>query len=183
MANEITGIVEESRERRAAYAASYPQLARRILGKRPLPPVAGKTHAITVDLRTGARTVATATANNPFEAASTKPRPVCLPPVRATGVNKATPIIAAVCRAWDVTADDMRCARRPQRLARPRFAAYHIMRHTLNWSLPQIGRQFGNRDHTTIMSGLRRAEYLIVNDADWSQRYAAAVEELKGIGQ
>ncbi|MFN7400330.1 MAG: helix-turn-helix domain-containing protein [Sandaracinobacter sp.] len=47
---------------------------------------------------------------------------------------------------------------------RARFAAIWVVRQALPLSLPQIGRAFGGRDHTTIISALRRAEELRSRD-------------------
>jgi len=43
-------------------------------------------------------------------------------------------------------------------IAWPRFEAAHQLRTELGWSLPQIGRRLGDRDHTTALNMLRRYE-------------------------
>lgn len=175
------GIVRDLQERRESVVANlspaakhraFPNCYRR-------PVVVAKETVITVDCKTGARTITTPE-DKPF-ALKTAPR---LPPVRPRMESrKADKILRAVCRAWGVSHDDLISAQRNQRVSRPRFAAYHFMRHILNWSLPQVGRPLANRDHTTILSGLRRAEWLLVNDADWRQRYDAALAELESAGE
>ncbi|SMY08252.1 chromosomal replication initiator protein DnaA [Flavimaricola marinus] len=56
----------------------------------------------------------------------------------------------------------------PKRLrvyARPRQIAMFLSKQHTNRSLPEIGRRFGGRDHTTIMHGVRRIEELIATDS------------------
>jgi chromosomal replication initiator protein len=56
----------------------------------------------------------------------------------------------------------------PKRLrsfARPRQVAMYLAKTMTSRSLPDIGRRFGGRDHTTIIHGVRRIEELMVSDA------------------
>jgi chromosomal replication initiator protein len=56
--------------------------------------------------------------------------------------------------------NDLRSDRRARSIAYPRFAAMWAVRHLTSYSLPQIGRALGGRDHTTIMHGIRQADRL-----------------------
>ena len=40
----------------------------------------------------------------------------------------------------------------------PRFEAMYLLRTKLGWSSPQIGRRFGNRDHTSVLAACKRYE-------------------------
>lgn len=53
-----------------------------------------------------------------------------------------------------------------------RFALYKALRMR-GWSYPEIGRKF-DRDHSTVIYGVKRAEYMMLKDAE----YAAKVVEL-----
>lgn len=56
----------------------------------------------------------------------------------------------------------------PKRLrvyARPRQVAMYLSKQHTSRSLPEIGRRFGGRDHTTIMHGVRRIEDLMTTDS------------------
>lgn len=55
---------------------------------------------------------------------------------------------------------ELRADRRSRSVAYPRFAAMWAARELTEYSLPQIGRALGGRDHTTIIHGLRRADEL-----------------------
>jgi len=55
---------------------------------------------------------------------------------------------------------------RHRRIALARHVAMYLCKHQLRCSYPEIGRAFGGRDHTTVMSGVRRIEDLRENDAE-----------------
>ena len=59
---------------------------------------------------------------------------------------------------------EMLSARRSRSLARPRqIAMYLTKQHTTN-SLPDIGRKFSNRDHTTVIHAVKKIEQLMKQD-------------------
>jgi chromosomal replication initiation ATPase DnaA len=64
-------------------------------------------------------------------------------------------VIASTAEDHGLTAADLVGTRRDQRAFRARAEAMHVLRSTTSFSLPQIGRFF-NRDHTTVLSALRR---------------------------
>ncbi len=55
---------------------------------------------------------------------------------------------------------DMLSARRARAVARPRQVAMHLAKQLTPRSLPEIGRKFGGRDHTTVMHAIRRIDEL-----------------------
>ena len=55
---------------------------------------------------------------------------------------------------------DMHSARRARAVARPRQVAMYLAKQLTSRSLPEIGRKFGGRDHTTVMHAVRRIEEL-----------------------
>ena len=65
--------------------------------------------------------------------------------------------------------NEMLSQRRSRPLARPRqIAMYLAKQHTTN-SLPDIGRKFSNRDHTTVIHAVKKIEELIKNDNEIRQ--------------
>jgi chromosomal replication initiator protein len=60
---------------------------------------------------------------------------------------------------------DMTSARRARSVARPRQVAMYLAKTLTTKSLPDIGRRFGGRDHTTVMHAVRKIEQLIDTDA------------------
>jgi chromosomal replication initiator protein len=70
---------------------------------------------------------------------------------------------------------DMTSARRARAIARPRQVAMFLAKQLTTRSLPEIGRKFGNRDHTTVMHACSRIAEL--SEAD--PAFGADVENLK----
>ncbi len=70
----------------------------------------------------------------------------------------------AVAERFGIAASEMVSDRRAREIARPRQVAMYLARNLTPKSLPEIGRMFGNRDHTTVMHALRRIEQLRATD-------------------
>jgi chromosomal replication initiator protein len=79
-----------------------------------------------------------------------------------------------VAEEWRLPLMEMRSDRRSARVARPRMVAMFLARHHTLCSLPQIGREFGDRDHTTVMHALARVPELMAADAEFAARVEAA---------
>ena len=60
----------------------------------------------------------------------------------------------------------MLSSRRSRYLVRPRQAAIYLSKILTSKSLPEIGREFSNRDHTTIIHSVKTIERLKENDQD-----------------
>ena len=56
-------------------------------------------------------------------------------------------------------------ARRARNIARPRQVAMYLAKNLTSLSYPDIGRQFGGRDHTTVIHAVKRIESLQDSDA------------------
>jgi chromosomal replication initiator protein len=59
---------------------------------------------------------------------------------------------------------DMTSSRRSRAIARPRQVAMFLAKQLTTRSLPEIGKKFGNRDHTTVMHAVRQIEALSKDD-------------------
>ncbi len=64
---------------------------------------------------------------------------------------------------------DFHSPQRARRVARPRQVAMYLSRKLTTRSLPEIGRRFGGRDHTTVLHACRRIEALCAEDALFRQ--------------
>lgn len=69
-----------------------------------------------------------------------------------------------VAEHFHIKVSDMTSPRRARAVARPRQVAMHLAKKLTSRSLPEIGRHFGNRDHTTVLHAVRRIESLIESD-------------------
>ena len=70
-----------------------------------------------------------------------------------------------VAEHYNVRIADMHSARRSRAVARPRQVAMYLAKQLTPRSLPEIGRKFGGRDHTTVIHAVRKIEELSAYDA------------------
>jgi len=69
-----------------------------------------------------------------------------------------------VAEHYSIRMTDMFSARRARNVARPRQVAMYLAKQLTSRSLPEIGRRFGNRDHTTVMHAVSRITELMADD-------------------
>ncbi len=69
-----------------------------------------------------------------------------------------------VAEHFNVKMAEMTSSRRARIVARPRQVAMYLAKQLTSRSLPEIGRKFGGRDHTTVMHAVKRIEELIAGD-------------------
>ena len=74
-----------------------------------------------------------------------------------------------VAEHYNIRLSDMSSARRARAVARPRQVAMYLAKQLTSRSLPEIGRKFGNRDHTTVMHGVARVSELMSLDAAFAE--------------
>jgi len=70
---------------------------------------------------------------------------------------------------FNVRISDMHSARRARSVARPRQVAMYLAKQLTSRSLPEIGRKFGGRDHTTVMHAVRKVEELREHDTTFNE--------------
>lgn len=68
---------------------------------------------------------------------------------------------------YNIKVSDMHSARRSRSVARPRQVAMYLSKKFTTKSLPDIGRRFGGKDHTTVMHAVKKVEELIGSDAEF----------------
>ena len=74
-----------------------------------------------------------------------------------------------VANHFNIKVSDMHSPRRARAVARPRQIAMFLSKQLTSRSLPDIGRRFGGRDHTTVMHAVRKVEELITQDPEFSE--------------
>jgi chromosomal replication initiator protein len=80
-----------------------------------------------------------------------------------------------VARHYNVSRGDLLSSRRTANVVRPRQVAMYLAKTLTLRSLPEIGRRFGGRDHTTVLHAVRKIENLVGNDS----MLAEEIETLK----
>jgi len=73
-----------------------------------------------------------------------------------------------VAEHFNIRLSDMHSARRARAVARPRQVAMYLAKQLTARSLPEIGRKFGGRDHTTVMHAVRKVDELRATDSSFS---------------
>ena len=74
-----------------------------------------------------------------------------------------------VAEHYNIRLADMHSPRRARSVARPRQVAMYLAKQLTTRSLPEIGRKFGGRDHTTVMHAVRRIDELRAADPGLSE--------------
>jgi chromosomal replication initiator protein len=85
-----------------------------------------------------------------------------------------------VAEHFSIRLADMSSARRSRSVARPRQVAMYLAKQLTTRSLPEIGRKFGNRDHTTVMHGVARITELIQQDRAFADDVELLRRSLEG---
>jgi chromosomal replication initiator protein len=75
---------------------------------------------------------------------------------------------------------EMVSARRAREVARPRQVAMYLAKQLTPRSLPEIGRKFGGRDHTTVIHAVRQIERLRGCDSDMDRDVLSLIRQLEG---
>ncbi|PAU97171.1 chromosomal replication initiator protein DnaA [Paracoccus salipaludis] len=90
----------------------------------------------------------------------------CLTDILRASDRKVTveEIQRKVAEHYNIRLSDLVGPKRVRTLARPRQIAMYLAKQMTSRSLPEIGRRFGGRDHTTIMHGIRKIEELRTED-------------------
>jgi chromosomal replication initiator protein len=96
-------------------------------------------------------------------------------PCARARVRSIAEIKAAACEQFGISPEELVSATRTARLAWPRQVAMYLARELTQESLPTIGREFGGRDHTTVLHAWRRTEERM--SANLASK--SAVEELR----
>ena len=78
-------------------------------------------------------------------------------------------ILRIVSRHYKVPRNDLLSSRRSRDVVRPRQIAMYLAKALTSRSLPEIGRRFGGRDHTTVLHSVRKVEQMMKDDGDLCQ--------------
>lgn len=114
-------------------------------------------------------------APNWFVVLASDPRPSDHPSIRE--------IQKAVCKYFGLQMTDLLSPRRTANLVRPRQMALYLAKVLTPHSLPQLGRRFGGRDHTTVLHAVRKIPALSRENADLAFDLATLFETITGFKQ
>ena len=83
-------------------------------------------------------------------------------------------------RKFKIRQAEMVSARRARAVARPRQIAMYLAKQLTPRSLPEIGRRFGGRDHTTVIHAVKQIEKLRAADSEIDADVRALMRALEG---
>ena len=86
----------------------------------------------------------------------------------------------AVAEHFNLRLSDMLSQRRSRNIARPRQAAMYLAKQLTERSLPEIGRKFSGRDHTTVMHAIKKIEELRCSDSALDEDITRLMRRLQG---
>lgn len=103
------------------------------------------------------------------EMAARKVRDLIRPRPQEPRQIKIEDIQRVVARQYNVSRVALLSSRRTAEIVRPRQVAMYLAKTLTLRSLPEIGRQFGSRDHTTVLHSVRKIEALVAKDTALSE--------------
>jgi chromosomal replication initiator protein len=92
---------------------------------------------------------------------------------------KIEEIQRVVARQYNVSRADLLSSRRTANVVRPRQVAMYLAKTLTLRSLPEIGRRFGGRDHTTVLHAVRKIENLVSNDVSLAEEIELLKRQLQ----
>jgi chromosomal replication initiator protein len=106
--------------------------------------------------------------------------PATQPSAHRGGPPSISEITQAACERFGLTADELLSPSRAPRISWPRQVAMYLARELTDESLPAIGRQFGGRDHTTVLHAYRRTATRIAQDTASRELVDNLLNDLRG---
>ncbi len=88
-------------------------------------------------------------------------------------------VIKKVSKYFDITPDDIKGTKRTRNIVLPRQIGMYLSREIGEYSYPQIGTAFGNKNHTTVMHAYEKIEELLKVDSQIQQDVEELTKQLK----
>jgi hypothetical protein len=102
--------------------------------------------------------------------------------IRATVPLRVSEIQDVICAAYGVDIVELTAERRTARIVRARQVAMYLAKVMTGRSLPEIGRRFGGRDHTTVLHAVRKIEAKVEFNAEASELFDPELSDfVKGL--
>ena len=83
-----------------------------------------------------------------------------------------------VCKHFGITLAEMKGKKRTKHIVIPRQVAMYLSREYTTSSLPKIGKEFGGKDHTTVIHAHEKIQKLMKEDPDLKQDIADLEKQL-----
>ena len=97
----------------------------------------------------------------------------------ANGFINIETIQKVVADHYNISLSDIKSKKRNKKFVIPRQIAIYIARNLLDYSYPELGNEFGGRDHTTILHSYEKMEEQLRTDSSFSQTIEILIREIK----
>ena len=81
---------------------------------------------------------------------------------------------------YNIKISEMKSKKKNKNLILPRHGAMFLTRKLTDLSLPEIGRHFGGRDHTTVLHAIQKIDNLLQTDEDYQNSIENLIKEIEG---
>ncbi len=98
---------------------------------------------------------------------------------QSSGIVNIDVIQKVVCDYYNVSIAELKSSKREKRIAFTRHIAIHLARKLTEYSLDEIGKEFGGRDHTTIMNSLNKIENTLKTDSSLADTIKILEKQIK----
>ncbi len=90
-----------------------------------------------------------------------------------------TDIMSKVAERFEVSIEDLTSKSRHSRVVLPRFVAMYLTRKMTDLTTIDIGKDFGDRDHSTVLNAMNNVEKMLKEDEEFKERVEDMIAELK----
>ena len=88
-------------------------------------------------------------------------------------------ILNKVSDLYNISVEDIISKSRQSKIVTPRFVAMYLTRKLIDMTVADIGKQFGDRDHSTVVNAINKVEQDIISDPDFKEHIDELITELK----
>jgi chromosomal replication initiator protein len=88
-------------------------------------------------------------------------------------------IMVKVASKFNVTVDELTSKNRQSKVVQPRFIAMYLSRRLTDLTTIEIGKEFGDRDHSTVLNAINNIEKTVNDDVDFKEIVDELISELK----
>ncbi len=82
---------------------------------------------------------------------------------------------------YNLKVSDLKSKKKHKTFILPRHGAMYLTRQLTDLSLPEIGRHFGGRDHTTVIHALQKVENILSNDTDYNKTIDSLTKKIEEV--
>lgn len=96
-----------------------------------------------------------------------------------TKIIKVATIQSEVCKYFNISKTDLLGNKRNRSIVTPRHIAMYLTQELTDYSYPRIGKEFGGKDHTTVMHAVEKIKNMIKKDSQVYQQIEILTNQIK----